>query len=162
MDDSSDTELNSVNETSNHDAEESTVSHKRAMEIFNDGMKEILQDPLLSDLPLDVTEEEINHQIALEYGQALTVKVRKQNGEVIPVVVLQGATVRDLRNAIKRHFTMKLEREGGNKFISWRYIWKTYWLCFEEEKLTEINKKIKDYGIRNRDEVTFVKRYRIQ
>ncbi|XP_077990758.1 U11/U12 small nuclear ribonucleoprotein 25 kDa protein-like [Glandiceps talaboti] len=138
----------------------SELSHKEAMEIVREGMKTILQDPLLAGLPTDVTPEEVTSQIALEYGQAMTVNVRKHTGETVPVVVLQGATVLDLKNAIKRHFTMKLTREGRKKQISWRYIWKTYWLVFDGERLSENHKKIKEYGIKNQSEVKFVKRYR--
>ena len=40
-------------------------------------------DPLLYDLPTEVTLEEINSCIALEYGQAMVVNVRKANDEVM-------------------------------------------------------------------------------
>ena len=39
-------------------------------------------DPLLMDLHSAVTVEEINAQIALEYGQAMTVNVKRGDGEV--------------------------------------------------------------------------------
>ncbi|XP_070533860.1 uncharacterized protein [Ptychodera flava] len=136
------------------------LSHKEAMNTVWGEIEGLLKDPLLNDLPSDVTAEELRSQIALEYGQAMTVNVRQQSGQVVPVVIVQGATVLDFKKAIKRHFAKKLEREGGNKYISWRYIWRTYWLVFDGEKLEDNDRKIKDYGIRNRDEVTFVKRYK--
>ena len=40
-------------------------------------------DPLLSDLHTAVTLEEINSQIALEYGQAMTVNVLRLDGQVL-------------------------------------------------------------------------------
>ncbi|XP_063124641.1 U11/U12 small nuclear ribonucleoprotein 25 kDa protein isoform X3 [Rattus norvegicus] len=43
----------------------------------------VVQDPLLCDLPIQVTLEEVNSQIALEYGQAMTVRVCKMDGEVM-------------------------------------------------------------------------------
>ncbi|XP_038943051.1 U11/U12 small nuclear ribonucleoprotein 25 kDa protein isoform X4 [Rattus norvegicus] len=45
----------------------------------------VVQDPLLCDLPIQVTLEEVNSQIALEYGQAMTVRVCKMDGEVLCV-----------------------------------------------------------------------------
>lgn len=41
------------------------------------------EDPLLQDLPPAVTLEEVNSQIALEYGQAMTVFVRREDDVVL-------------------------------------------------------------------------------
>ncbi|MEQ2213955.1 U11/U12 small nuclear ribonucleoprotein, partial [Xenoophorus captivus] len=107
-----------------------------------------------------VTLEEVNSQIALEYGQAMTVKVLKADGEMMPIVVVQNATVLDLKKAIRRFMELKQQREGGVKYISWRYVWRTYHLVFQGEKLEDDTMRLKDYGIRNRDEVTFMKQLR--
>ncbi|KAL6086974.1 hypothetical protein STEG23_036669 [Scotinomys teguina] len=71
----------------------------------------VVHDPLLCDLPIQVTLKEVNSQIALEYGQGLTVRVCKMDGEVMPVVVVQNATVLDLKKAIQRYMQLKQERE---------------------------------------------------
>ncbi|XP_072025632.1 U11/U12 small nuclear ribonucleoprotein 25 kDa protein-like [Amphiura filiformis] len=134
------------------------LTHQEVMNIVRTSLGQVLQDPLLCDLPSDVTTEEINLQLALEYGQAMTVNVRRQDGEVLPVVVLQGGTVEDLKQALKRHIVMKQKREGNIRAISWRYTWRTYWLAFQGQKLDDDNRKIKDYGIRNKDEICFMKR----
>ncbi|KAF3842560.1 hypothetical protein F7725_024511 [Dissostichus mawsoni] len=55
---------------------------------------------LLIDLFPKVNLEEVNSQIALEYGQAMTVRVLKTDGEIMPIVVVQNATVLDLKKAI--------------------------------------------------------------
>uniref|UniRef100_H3B3P5 Small nuclear ribonucleoprotein U11/U12 subunit 25 n=2 Tax=Latimeria chalumnae TaxID=7897 RepID=H3B3P5_LATCH len=140
--------------------EEEEISHEEVLDIFQEGLALITQDPLLCDLPIQVTLEEINSQIALEYGQAMTVKVCRADGEVLPVVVVQNATVLDLKKAIQRYFQLKQEREGGIQCISWRYVWRMYNLTFDGQKLTDDKMKLKDYGIRNRDEVTFIKKLR--
>ncbi|XP_045848572.1 U11/U12 small nuclear ribonucleoprotein 25 kDa protein isoform X1 [Meles meles] len=108
----------------------------------------VVQDPLLCDLPIQVTLEEVNSQIALEYGQAMTVRVCKMDGEVMPVVVVQNATVLDLKKAIQRYVQLR------------SYVWRTYYLTSAGEKLTDDRKKLRDYGIRNRDEVSFIKKLR--
>lgn len=40
-------------------------------------------DPLLRDLPREITLDEVNSQIALEYGQAMTVNICREDGEVL-------------------------------------------------------------------------------
>ena len=60
------------------------LTHKQAMEIVREGLSDVLDgDPLLSDLPAGVTSEEVALQIALEYGQAMTVCVQKFTGEIM-------------------------------------------------------------------------------
>uniref|UniRef100_A0A667H6M9 U11/U12 small nuclear ribonucleoprotein 25 kDa protein n=1 Tax=Lynx canadensis TaxID=61383 RepID=A0A667H6M9_LYNCA len=129
------------------------------VDVFQEGLAMVVQDPLL-DLPIQVTLEEVNSQIALEYGQAMTVRVCKMDGEIMPVVVVQNATVLDLKKAIQRYVQLRQEREGGIQHISWSYVWRTYYLTSAGEKLTEDRKKLRDYGIRNRDEVSFIKKLR--
>ncbi|XP_055991069.1 U11/U12 small nuclear ribonucleoprotein 25 kDa protein [Sorex fumeus] len=140
--------------------EEEMLPHSEAVDVFQEGLAMVVQDPLLCDLPIQVTLEEVNSQIALEYGQAMTVRVCKMDGEVMPVVVVQSATVLDLKKAIQRHVQLRQEREGGIQHISWAYVWRTYHLTSAGEKLTEDRKKLRDYGIRNRDEVSFIKKLR--
>ncbi|XP_061702341.1 U11/U12 small nuclear ribonucleoprotein 25 kDa protein [Syngnathoides biaculeatus] len=137
-----------------------TLTHADILDIFEEGLARLVQDPLLCDLPIQVTLEEINSQIALEYGQAMTVKVLKADGEIMPIVVVQDASVLDLKKAIRRFVTLKQQREGGMRHISWRYVWRSYNLVFQGEKLEDDRVRLKDYGIRNRDEVTFMKRLR--
>lgn len=143
------------------DDDTTVLSHRAAMEQFKDCLAElIVGDPLLSDLPTAVTMEEVSSQIALAHGQAMTVNVRRVDDQVLPIVVVNSATVHDLKRAICRHVTLKQERENGTLHISWKYVWKSYWLYFNGEKLTKDNRPLKEYGIRNKDEVTFIKRLR--
>ncbi|KAK2836670.1 hypothetical protein Q7C36_014539 [Tachysurus vachellii] len=147
-------------EQQEEEEEEEALPHSEVLDIFEEGLALIVQDPLLCDLPIQVTLEEVNSQVALEYGQAMTVRVCKADGEIMPIVVVQSATVLDLKKAIRRYFELKQQREGGIKHISWRYVWRTFHLVFNGERLEEDRKKLKDYGIRNRDEVTFMKKLR--
>ncbi|KAJ7992480.1 hypothetical protein DPEC_G00279120 [Dallia pectoralis] len=140
--------------------DEEELPHSEFLDIFQEGLARLVQDPLLCDLPIQVTLEEVNSQVALEYGQAMTVRVCKGDGEVMPIVVVQNATVLDLKKAIQRFMELKQQREGGVKHVSWRYVWRTFHLVFQGQKLDIDNMKLKEYGIRNRDEVTFMKRLR--
>ncbi|XP_068102924.1 U11/U12 small nuclear ribonucleoprotein 25 kDa protein [Hyperolius riggenbachi] len=141
------------------DAEEE-LPHAEVVDIFQEGLAMLVQDPLLCDLPIQVTLEEINSQIALEFGQAMTVKVCKADQEVMPVVVVHNATVLDLKRAIQRYIQLKHQREGGIQYLSWKYVWRTYQLSFAGEKLDHDDKSLREYGIKNRDEVVFVKKQR--
>ncbi|XP_028841453.1 U11/U12 small nuclear ribonucleoprotein 25 kDa protein [Denticeps clupeoides] len=145
-------------EMKEEEEDEEALPHSEFLDIFEEGLAMIVQDPLLCDLPIQVTLEEVNSQIALEYGQAMTVRVCKADGEVMPIVVVQHATVLDLKKAICRFYELKQQREGGVRHISWKYVWRNFCLAFNGQKLEEDKMKLKDYGIRNRDEVTFLKK----
>jgi len=134
-------------------------SHQEAMAKFHAGLSDCLQnDPYLNTLPESITLEEINLQISLEHGQAVTVYVNREDGQSLPVVVDQKGTVLDLKKAIRRHMEIKLHRESGPSHISWRSVWKSYWLLFDNEKLANDSETLKNYGIGNMSEVKFIKR----
>ncbi|KAK7091866.1 hypothetical protein V1264_009490 [Littorina saxatilis] len=144
------------------EAKVEVLSHGEIMHVVKDTLAGLISnDPLLKDLHPYVTLEEVNSMIALEYGQAMVVNVVRGDGDVMPVVVKQDATLLDLKHGVKRLMTLQLLRSTeGAPAINWRYIWKHYWLFFNGEKLSDDNKLLKECGIRNRDEVTFMKRLR--
>eukprot|EP00076_Gallus_gallus_P026976 XP_015150097.1 U11/U12 small nuclear ribonucleoprotein 25 kDa protein [Gallus gallus] len=142
------------------EAEEELLAHADVLELFQAALARLVQDPLLCDLPPQVTPEEIGSQVALEYGQAMTVRVCKADGESMPVVVVQNASVLDLKKALRRHVQLRQARRGGVQHLSWKYIWRTYHLTYAGEKLADDRKKLREYGIRNRDEVSFIKKLR--
>lgn len=68
--------------------QEPEFTHLALTEITKKTLNEVLQrDPLLSDLPTDITLEEVLQQIAVQHGQSMTLSVVKANNEEIPVVV---------------------------------------------------------------------------
>lgn len=136
------------------------LAHAEVLELFQEALARLVQDPLLCDLPPQVTAEEIGSQVALEYGQAMTVRVCKADGETVPVVVVQNASVLELKKALRRHIQLRQARQGGVQHLSWKYIWRTYHLTYNGEKLADDRKKLREYGIRNRDEVSFIKKLR--
>ncbi|KAI6076684.1 U11/U12 small nuclear ribonucleoprotein 25 kDa protein [Aix galericulata] len=176
---------------------EEELAHAEVLELFQAALARLVQDPLLCDLPpqvgpglgrAQVTPEEIGSQVALEYGQAMTVRVCKADGETMrasgaglcvcvggvfagprgadgavpsaAVVVVQNATVLELKKALRRHVQLRQARQGGAQHLSWKYIWRTYHLTYAGEKLADDRKKLREYGIRNRDEVSFIKKLR--
>ncbi|KAJ7426786.1 small nuclear ribonucleoprotein U11/U12 subunit 25 [Willisornis vidua] len=71
-----------------------------------------------------------------------------------------NASVLELKKALRRHFQLRQARQGGVQHLSWKYIWRTYHLTYAGEKLADDRKKLREYGIRNRDEVSFIKKLR--
>ncbi|XP_040976062.1 U11/U12 small nuclear ribonucleoprotein 25 kDa protein [Aquila chrysaetos chrysaetos] len=138
---------------------EEELAHAEVLELFQAALARL--DPLLCDpVPPHFACREIGSQVALEYGQAMTVRVCKADGETMPVVVVQNASVLELKKALRRHVQLRQARQGGVQHLSWKYIWRTYHLTYAGEKLADDRKKLREYGIRNRDEVSFVKKLR--
>ncbi|MCL4139887.1 UNVERIFIED_CONTAM: hypothetical protein GTU68_019772 [Idotea baltica] len=49
-------------------------------------------------------------------------------------------------------------RRNQPKSISWKYIWRTYWLCFEGTRLVDDNKKLLSFGISHKAKLSFLKK----
>ncbi|CAG2062201.1 unnamed protein product [Timema podura] len=151
-----------VKDKGNSDEDRDTLSHEELVEVTDTTLSELLgQDPLLGDLPQGVTLEEVGAQVALEQGQSMTIKILRGDGEEMAVVVPQrGATVLDLKRAIRRHVELRLNRSKRSRTLSWRYVWRSHWLYHDAQKLKEDWAQLADYGIHNKSRVKFVKRLR--
>ncbi|XP_065834998.1 U11/U12 small nuclear ribonucleoprotein 25 kDa protein-like [Oscarella lobularis] len=137
------------------------IRHDEAKKTFQSKLGEIVEeDPYLGDLPKDVTLDEAKGFVALSSGQALAVTLVKYDGEEIPIVVSHGATVRTLKKVIRQTVALKSERAGDRRRISWKYVWKTYWLYYNNQKLTDDNARINQYGMHDQCKLGFVKRLR--
>uniref|UniRef100_L7M6D3 SNRNP25 ubiquitin-like domain-containing protein n=1 Tax=Rhipicephalus pulchellus TaxID=72859 RepID=L7M6D3_RHIPC len=135
------------------------LSFQEAMAIADKKIHALISnDPLLNNLHPEVTTDELKLYLALEHGQAMSLVVHKANGDYYTVVVEQKATVLDLKKAIRRHVTLRMARKGVKRVLSWKYVWKTYWLSFDGELLKEDKALLRDFGIRNNSQLTFVKR----
>ncbi|CAH0549615.1 unnamed protein product [Brassicogethes aeneus] len=141
-----------------------SLTHEDLLEISQSSLKRLITtDTLLRDLPVDVTVEEVTSQIALLQGQSITVTVYRYSESSLNVVIpQQGATVLDLRRAIQRCYTLKQQRQRSKTKISWKYIWKTYYLQNVDTRqvLRDHKKYVSDYGVQNRSVVRFVKKLR--
>ena len=134
-------------------------SHREAVDLLRKTVDKLLsEDPLLSDLPSGITLEEVHSQIALEHGQAFCITVDRKDNTSFQVIVHQEATVLDLKKAIQRAAALQLDRQKRSIALSWKYIWRTYWLFFNGQKLKEDRLTVRSYGIANHDHVTFIKK----
>lgn len=71
-----------------------------------------------------------------------------------------NTTVHDLKRAVKRDTNLALRRENIKKQISWKHIWKKYYLSFNGTHLVNDNENIKAYGLHNKAELCYVKKRR--
>lgn len=65
----------------------------------------------------------------------------------------------DLKKSIERKMALHLKRAGERTTISWKRIWKTYWLSCNGNKMKRNNDLISDY-IENNSKIVFVKQLR--
>nr|CAI5818782.1 unnamed protein product [Callosobruchus analis] len=146
------------------DEEIEKLSHEDLLEITQSSFRRLItSDPLLADLPVDVTTEEVLAQIAVAHGQSITVTVTRYSESPLSVVIAQkGATVLDLKKAIKRAFTLKQQRQRISTNISWRYVWRTFYLQNTENGniLKDDKREVAEYGVVNKSEIRFVKKLR--
>lgn len=135
--------------------------------------------PALRDITCDITSEEITAEIAIVNGASIKVYVTREPYQRLKVIVPKNSTVRDLKAAIRRSFTalqnrMRMSetnndskphewRKSGetNPNISWKYIWRTYYLQNGKDALTDDEQTLRDYDIRNKTVLNFVKKIKI-
>jgi len=67
--------------------------------------------------------------------------------------------VADLKKSIERKMTLHLKRAGERSTVSWRRIWKTYWLSCNGKKIKCNSDPISKY-MENNSKLIFVKRFR--
>ncbi|PIA35564.1 hypothetical protein AQUCO_03500133v1 [Aquilegia coerulea] len=100
----------------------------------------LLQDPILSDVPKKPTLTEVDTLISLE----------------LDVAVLNSATVKDLKLAIKKKTNEMEQSKMGHRHISWRHVWANFCLSHHNEKLIDDNAVLQEFGIRNNSQVHFI------
>lgn len=146
----------------------------------------------LRDLNCDITPDEISAEIAIVHGESIKVYVTREPYQQLKIIVAKTGTVRDLKAAIRRSFQAHQNRQrikrqcesnadGEKKSthskerasrsheplepnISWKYIWRTYYLQTDTtatEVLIDDAKTLSEYGIRNKTVLKFVKRIKI-
>lgn len=139
-----------------------SLSHEDLCEVTQSSLKRIIAtDSLLSDLPTDVTTEEVLAQVAVVQGQSVTINILRNLDTSFSVVIPQsGTTVRDLKKAIQRAFSLRQQRMKSRTKVSWSYVWRTYHLRHDSHTMRDNDELVSNYGVRNKSNVVFVKRLR--
>jgi U11/U12 small nuclear ribonucleoprotein SNRNP25 len=132
--------------------------HENLMNLFKISINEIIKnDSLLNDMHSNITLEEVNNLVSFEHGDSMVLYVCRADNQIMNIIVRQNATLKDLKSAIKQYILLKNSRENNTTILNWKYIWKLYCLCFNNEKLIDNGKLLKDYGVYNKAKLTFLK-----
>ncbi|KAA8529617.1 hypothetical protein F0562_034283 [Nyssa sinensis] len=116
----------------------------------------LLDDPVLADVPKKPTLSDVDTLISLELGSAMRISVLKLDGTFIDVAVMNSATVKDLKLAVKKKINDMEQSRMGHRHISWKHVWENFCISYHNEKLLDDNSALQDYGIRNNSQVHFV------
>ncbi|KAI4389996.1 hypothetical protein MLD38_002155 [Melastoma candidum] len=159
MDDSHDDRLNPITEpTAEGDPVDgggyNSDSLKRAKLLSE--LADLLQDPILSDLPKNPSLSDVDTLISLELGGAMRISVLKLDDSSIDVAVMNTATVKDLKLAVKKKVNESEQSQMGHRQISWKHVWANFCLSYHNQKLLDDGSRLQDYGIRNNSQVQFI------
>ncbi|KAK6912070.1 SNRNP25, ubiquitin-like domain [Dillenia turbinata] len=116
----------------------------------------LLDDPILSDVPKKPTLSDVDTLINLELGSAMRISVLKLDSTSFDVAVLNSATVKDLKVAIKKKVNDAEQSQMGHRHISWKHVWANFCLAYHNEKLINDAVLLQEFGIRNNSQVQFV------
>ncbi|CAK9290401.1 unnamed protein product [Gordionus sp. m RMFG-2023] len=135
--------------------------HKLYIKKINSKISKLSKkDLLLKDIYPKISIDELNALIAKEKGEFYNIILKKMDDEEISIHVPHHCTVNSLKNLIKKRINRKLMVDSNRQNICWKYIWKTYWLYYKGQKLSDEKNEIEVYGIHENSKITFIKRLR--
>ncbi|KAK0594842.1 hypothetical protein LWI29_001197 [Acer saccharum] len=85
----------------------------------------------------------------------LRLSVLKLDASLFDVYVPRNATVQELKQAIEEVFT--LSPTEGQGMISWTHVWGHFCLCYEGQKLVNDKARIRDFNIKDGDQLKFTR-----
>nr|XP_043612970.1 U11/U12 small nuclear ribonucleoprotein 25 kDa protein isoform X1 [Erigeron canadensis]XP_043612971.1 U11/U12 small nuclear ribonucleoprotein 25 kDa protein isoform X1 [Erigeron canadensis]XP_043612972.1 U11/U12 small nuclear ribonucleoprotein 25 kDa protein isoform X1 [Erigeron canadensis] len=146
--------LSGVKEDDNLALEYNTNNVKKAK--LNSTLSALLDDPVLADVPKKPTLSDVDTLISLELGSAMRVSVIKLDGTSFDVAVMNSATVKDLKIAVKKKVNEMEQSKMGHRQISWKHVWRNFCLSHQNEKLLNDDAILLDLGVRNHSQVHFI------
>ncbi|TYI01822.1 hypothetical protein ES332_A11G227000v1 [Gossypium tomentosum] len=78
-----------------------------------------LDDPILADVPKKPSLSDVDTLMNLELGSAMCISILKLDGTSFDVAVMNSATVKDLKLAIKKKVIELEQSKMGHRHISW-------------------------------------------
>ncbi|ONK70277.1 uncharacterized protein A4U43_C05F32080 [Asparagus officinalis] len=89
----------------------------------------------------------------------LLLSVLKLDGTSFEVKIAVTATVAELKMAVEDVFRDHTEEDGGK--ISWTHVWGHFCLSYDDYKLVDDKACLKDYGIKDCDQLRFVRHLQV-
>ncbi|KAJ4958009.1 hypothetical protein NE237_025120 [Protea cynaroides] len=87
--------------------------------------------------------------------QLFKLSILKLDGSSFDVQVARTGSVADLKQAIEDFFNFSPKEDGGQ--ISWSHVWGHFCLSFEGQKLLNDKAYIRSFGIRDGDQLCFIR-----
>ncbi|XP_074561964.1 U11/U12 small nuclear ribonucleoprotein 25 kDa protein-like [Curcuma longa] len=131
----------------------SSITTKKAQ--LQSMLSTLLDDPILADVSKKPTLVDVDTLINLELGSAMKITIVKMDNTSFDVAVLNSATVKDLKLAIKKKINEMEQTTMGHRHISWRHVWANFCLSHQNEKLVDDNSVLSEYGVTNNSKVHF-------
>ena len=102
---------------------------------------------------------DIEALLARELGTGLNVVLVRMDGERIPLTLAPTATVRDLKQLIKRVMSARLEKEAvmGKRKVSWKSVWTDFCLMHNGQRLLEDGARLCDVGVATDSDIAFAR-----
>ncbi|TYI91544.1 hypothetical protein E1A91_D02G000800v1 [Gossypium mustelinum] len=116
----------------------------------------LLDDPILADVPKKPSLSDVDTLINLELGSAMCISIFKLDGTSFDVAVMNSATVKDLKLAIKKKVIELEQSKMGHRHISWRHVWANFCLVHHNGKLLDDDAALHDFGVRNNSQVLYL------
>ncbi|KAB1670501.1 hypothetical protein ES319_1Z159900v1 [Gossypium barbadense] len=113
----------------------------------------LLDDPILADVPKKPSLSDVDILINVELGSAMCISIFKLDGTSF---VMNSATVKDLKLAIKKKVIELEQSKMGHRHISWRHVWANFCLAHHNGKLLDDDAALHDFGVRNNYQVHFL------
>jgi hypothetical protein len=115
----------------------------------------ITSDPLFSDIHCHPSQISISKINQIDQSPLIQITIRRFDNSLINVDISEEARVFQLKRIIKQQFS--------DKNLNWKSIWKRYTLVtFDHQQLINDNRRIKDYGVINNTELSFIRRRRLK
>lgn len=160
--------------------------HQNLCNTTKEQLRTILSNtPLLRDITDDITQDELTAEIAFINGDSIKIYVQREPYEKLKVIVPRQCKVRELKATFQHCFEAHQRRQAKrpdndkskhsssrqrhhtepiavhNVNISWKYIWRTYYLRHNGIALIDDEKLLSEYDIRSKAALDFVKKIKI-
>ncbi|KAL6982638.1 U11/U12 small nuclear ribonucleoprotein [Sarracenia purpurea var. burkii] len=143
-------------EDTNINAETEYNSNNVKKARLHSALATLLDDPILADVPKKPTLSDVDTLFCLELGSAMRISVLKLDDTSFDVAMMNSATVKNLKLAVKKKINEMEQSKMGHRQISWKHVWANFCLSYHNEKLLDDNTALEQYGIRNNSQVQFV------
>ncbi|KAG2211750.1 hypothetical protein INT46_010611 [Mucor plumbeus] len=112
------------------------------------------QDEILSDISAFATIEELEALLAIEKGQAYNITIERLPLPPIDIIVHQSSTIQEIKRLIKLYVN---RQSSSSKKISWKYIWRSHCLEFQNAKLLNDAAVVSQLGIKQNSILKFAR-----